>query len=87
MNWEAIRSDIWEAARAVYGIGLLVLGLAAMVVLPAVLRVLREFTVALKGTSAALHAIAADRTAERDQLGRIEAAVSRIEAKVTEPRK
>ena len=70
----------WEAAvevgRAVYSGGLLALGVAALVVAPSAVRVLRDLTAALGATARALAAIAA----ERDAVERVEAAAVRIEA-------
>lgn len=70
--------EAYEIARAVYSFGLLALGVATLVALPTLLRVLREFTVALRSTAAALQSI----TADRDQIGRVEAAVGRVEADI-----
>lgn len=71
---------VWEAARAIYSIGLLALGVVALRCVPPAVRVIRELTTALVSAVAGLRAFAAqrDEIAEiRESLRRIEAAVSK----------
>lgn len=74
MSW----SQLVEVGRAVYSAGLLALGLAAILVAPIAVRVLRDLTSALAATARALGAL----TADREAVQRIEAAAGRIEADV-----
>lgn len=68
----------WELVRAVYSLGLLALGVAAILAAPGVVRVLRDLAAALAATATALRAL----TAEREAVERIEATAARIETSV-----
>jgi glutamine synthetase type III len=72
MTW----AQLVELGRAVYAAGLLALGLAAVLVAPVAVRVLRDLTAALAATARALAAI----SAERDAVARVEEAAGRLEA-------
>ncbi len=79
-------STFWEACRAAYSLGLLVLGLAFLALLvtggPPLLRVLRELTTALAAASAGLLSAAESRADRQHSLALLEAIADRVGARV-----
>ena len=76
VRWTEI---VWEAARAVYSIGLLALGVALLLCLPSAVRVARELTGALVAAAEGLRAF----VVQRDKLDEISESLRRIEAAVS----
>lgn len=77
MRWADV---VWEAARAIYSVGLLALGAVILASVPSAVRVIRELTAALTAASEGLRAFVEQREEReqiREQLRRIESAVTK----------